>query len=295
MESEEDVVIGDLHCHTKLSDGSVGIEELISIAKKSKLDCIAITDHDTLAGTVRGKVIGERQGLKVIPGVELSSFDYKRGRKVHILCYLSDSPDRLEGLCKRTSMARRKAGQIMTMKVMQKYPLTAEHIMKRAAGSTNLFKQHIMHALMDVGYTSTVFGELYEKLFSKDSPENISFPVKYPDVFEVMENIHDAGGIAVLAHPAAYDSFELIDELIPAGLDGIEVWHPRNSEQDREKLLAIAQANGLLTTGGTDFHGMYNAKPLPLGTCCTPEESLEALLSYKAKRRKMMKKTAVNA
>lgn len=282
-------MIGDLHCHTKLSDGSVGIDEIISIAKKSNLDCIAITDHDTLAGTERAKVIGERQGLKVIPGVELSAYDYKRKRKVHILCYLSDSPDRLEGLCKRTSMARKKAGQIMTMKVMQKYPITASHVMKKATGSTNLFKQHIMHALIDAGFTSTVFGELYQELFGANSPDNISFPVKYPDVFEVMENIHQAGGIAVLAHPPVYDSFDLINELIPVGLDGVEVWHPRSTPEERERLLKIAAFNNLLTTGGTDFHGMYSSKPLPLGTCCTPADSMEALLSYKARRGKQKK------
>ncbi len=281
---------GDLHCHTKLSDGSVGIEELISIARKSNLDCIAITDHDTLAGTVRGKVIGERQGIKVIPGVELSSFDYKRGRKVHILCYLCDTPNRLEGLCKRTSMARKRVGQIITVKVIQKFPVSAEHIMKCAAGSTNLYKQHIMHALMDAGYTATVFGELYQQLFSKDSPDYISSPVKYPDVYEVLDSIHDAGGIAVMAHPAEYDSFDLIEELVPAGLDGLEVWHPRAGEEERKRILAIAERYDLLTTGGTDFHGMYTSSPLPLGTCRTPEESLDALLNYKTKKRREQKK-----
>ena len=63
----------DLHCHTKLSDGSVGIEDLIVIAQKSGIDTIAITDHDCLAGTVRGKVIGKRYGVNVIPGVEISA------------------------------------------------------------------------------------------------------------------------------------------------------------------------------------------------------------------------------
>ena len=92
----------DLHCHTKLSDGSVGIEDLIVIAQKSGIETIAITDHDCLAGTVRGQVIGKRYGVNVIPGVELSAFDNEAGKKVHILCYLADTPDRLEGLCKRT-------------------------------------------------------------------------------------------------------------------------------------------------------------------------------------------------
>lgn len=96
----------DLHCHTKLSDGSVGIEDLIVIAKKSGIDTIAITDHDCLAGTVRGQVIGKRYGVNVIPGVEISAFDFDAGKKVHILSYLADAPNRLEGICKRTSVAR---------------------------------------------------------------------------------------------------------------------------------------------------------------------------------------------
>lgn len=71
----------DLHCHTKLSDGSVGIEDLIVIAQKSGIETIAITDHDCLAGTVRGQVIGKRYGVNVIPGVELSAFDNEAGKK----------------------------------------------------------------------------------------------------------------------------------------------------------------------------------------------------------------------
>ena len=71
---------GDLHCHTKLSDGSLGIEDLVLLAKKKGIETIAITDHDCLAGTVRGKIIGDRYGVNVIPGVELSSRDEKTGK-----------------------------------------------------------------------------------------------------------------------------------------------------------------------------------------------------------------------
>ncbi len=71
---------GDLHCHTKLSDGSLGIEDLVLLAKKKGIETIAITDNDCLAGTVRGKIIGDRYGVNVIPGVELSSRDEKTGK-----------------------------------------------------------------------------------------------------------------------------------------------------------------------------------------------------------------------
>ena len=78
----------DLHLHTRLSNGSLGIEDLVLLAKKRGVTTIAITDHDCLAGTVRGKVIGERHGVTVIPGVELSAYDSKHGKNVHILAYL---------------------------------------------------------------------------------------------------------------------------------------------------------------------------------------------------------------
>ena len=84
---------GDLHCHTRLSDGTLGIEDIINFAKKKGLETIAITDHDCLAGTVRSKIIGARHGIQVIPGVELSATDEKNDKNIHILCYLPDSPD----------------------------------------------------------------------------------------------------------------------------------------------------------------------------------------------------------
>ena len=69
---------GDLHCHTKLSDSSMGIDDLIVLAQKRGVDTIAITDRDCQAGTVRAKIIGERRGVTVIPGVEISAYDSKR-------------------------------------------------------------------------------------------------------------------------------------------------------------------------------------------------------------------------
>lgn len=285
----------DLHCHTRLSDGTMGIEDLIILAQKSKIETIAITDHDCLAGTVRGKLIGERHGVKVIPGVELSAYDYERNAKVHMLCYLPESPNRLEGLCRRTSMARKRAGQMMLVKAAAKFPISTEYVLKCATGSTNIFKQHIMQALMDAGYTGELYGKLYEDLFSAQSEESIVSKVKYPDVFEVLEAIQEAGGIAVLAHPGLYDNYALIPELVEAGLDGLEVWHPRHDAGDIDRLENIAAHYDLLMTGGTDFHGAYSYRPITLGACGTSKEHLDKLLGYKAKKRRLQKKAAAQS
>ncbi|MGN0522485.1 MAG: PHP domain-containing protein [Eubacterium sp.] len=285
----------DLHCHTKLSDGSVGIEDLIVIAQKSGIDTIAITDHDCLAGTVRGQVIGKRYGVNIIPGVELSAFDNEAGKKVHILCYLADKPDRLEGLCKRTSVARKRAGQIMMLKVASRFPISTDFIINHASGSTNLYKQHIMHALMDAGYTNEIFGDLFNALFSSESATNILAPTKYPDVKEVIEEVHGAGGIAVLAHPAFYNNFDEIEKYIEMGIDGIEVWHPSATDEQIEILSKICKSNKLLLTGGSDFHGIYGAKTVTLGTCMTPDEHLDKLMSYKAKKKRAQRKAEKEA
>ena len=282
----------DLHCHTRLSDGTLGIDDLIILAKNSGVTTLAVTDHDSLAGTVRATIIGERHGINVIPAVEFSATDSKRKAKAHILCYLPDTPERLEGLCKSNSEKRKRAARIMVAKVANKFPVTPELIMKCATGSTNIYKQHIMQALMECGYTTTIFGDLYNMLFTKESRINVLMESTYPEPAEIIEAIHEAGGIAVLAHPGFYNNFELLEELIPLGLDGVEVWHPENTPEQQELLINIAKKNDLLMTGGSDFHGAYNAYPIKLGEYGPDEDQIAKLLSYKAKKRRKMKRQA---
>ncbi len=270
----------------------MGIDNLIVLAKKQGVETIAITDHDCLAGNVRGKRIGEQYGIRVLPGVELSSTDHARGAKAHLLCYLPDSPDRLEGLCRRNLLESKKASQYMIVKTSVQYPVTPEFIIKCAAGSTGVYKQHIAHALMESGMTERIYGDLYMDLFSAESEKNVLREANYPEPKDVLDAIHDAGGIAVLAHPALYNNMELLDELIAQGLDGVEVWHPSADAETVERLQKIAKKNGLLMTGGSDFHGMYGVGGVSIGTCLTPDDHLDALLSYKARKRRKLARAA---
>ncbi len=280
----------DLHCHTRLSDGSMSIDSLVVLAKKQGIKTIAITDHDCLAGNVRGKRIGDQFDINVIPGVELSSTDSKRNQKAHIICYLPDSPDRLEGLCRRNLLQSKKASQFMILKAAARFPVTPDFIIKCASGSTGVYKPHIMHALMESAVTDKIFSDLYTELFSKESPSNIVYDATYPEPSEILTAIHDAGGIAVLAHPTLYNSYELLDELIELGLDGVEVWHPSANEDDIAYLTQKAKKSGLLMTGGSDFHGMYGKDCNTIGSTLTPDENLDALLSYKSRKRRQQAK-----
>ena len=269
---------GDLHCHTRLSDGTLGIEDLINFAKKKGLETIAITDHDCLAGTVRSKIIGARHGIQVIPGVELSATDKKNEKNVHILCYLPDSPDMLEGLCKRNSLARKKASHFMMLQTAKRFPVSTDFITKCATGSTNLYKKHIMQALIECGYADSFNGELYNTLFTKESEDNILVVPKYENVKDVIEAVHTAGGIAILAHPYASNCVNELEEYIEYGIDGIEVFHPSANEEQQAFLKKFAQKHKLLSTGGSDFHGLYNTYKVSLGDYATPDDCLHALL-----------------
>lgn len=279
------MMAGDLHCHTRISDGSMGIEELIAISKRRGLTAISVTDHDTTAGATRAVIIGKRQQLNVIHGVELSARDPQRdNRLLRILCYQCDVPDRLEGLCRRTGEGRRKAATEMIRKVMRYYPITPDLIVRCATGSTNVFPQHIMHALMDAGYADSIFGELYQKLFSPEQGTALVEP-EYPDMREVVELIHSAGGIAVLAKPVGTGE-DILQELVSLGLDGLEAVYPGCSEEDTARLTDYARERGLLVTGGSDFHGMYSAPARPVGSTTISDEDVQALMSYKDKMHK---------
>ena len=287
---------GDLHCHTRLSNGSMGIEEIIALAKCRGVETIAITDHDCLAGTVRAKIIGERNGVTVIPGVELSAVDGLTGEILHILCYLPDFPDRLEGLCHKNSAARKRAAQYMMIKAAQRYPVTGEIIKRCATGSTNLYEQHIMHALIECGVADSFYGDVYEELFSPDSETNILVKPAYSEVGEVIEAMDAAGGLAVLAHPAlCADKDALLDRLVEMGINGVEVWCPTADEALVSSLTAYAKKHKLLMTGGSDFRGLYNKEAISIGSYVTPKTQLSELLSFKARQRRLQKKTAAEA
>ena len=256
-------MIGDLHCHTKLSDGSLGIEDIIVQAKRTGIDFISITDHDTMSSISRAKILGERHGVHTLPGVELSAWDKTRNCKVHILCYAPQKPDRLEGVCIKACEIRKTCAKEMVENVMKKYPITEESVLKHATGSKSIFKQHIMHALIDYGYTTHFYGKLNNELF----------------------NLKTGSCIVEREYPAYYDSLELLEELAQKGkLDGVEAYHYTADKETRKKILEIAEKYNLIVTGGSDFHGLYNAKPTYIGSNTTDKENLDRIFKLANKK-----------
>ena len=180
----------------------------------------------------------------------------------------------------------------MMLKTAQRYPITTEFVVKCATGSTNIFKVHIMQALIENGFADRIYGDLYKELFSSDVEGNINHVPDYEDVFDILKQIHEAGGIAVLANPQRCKNKNLLDELVEAGLDGIEVYTPDMTEEDKEYFIKYAKKNKILTTGGSNFKGLYNKSVLSVGDCDLPDECVQELNSYKAKKKKLERKKA---
>ena len=139
-----------------------------------------------------------------------------------------------------------------------------------------------MRALIDYGYALEFYGELDRELFN---PEVGSCYVEreYPDVRFVIDLIHTARGVAVMAHPAQYDNIELLEELAKEHkIDGVEIGHYSADEAYRHELNALADKYELIRTGGSDFHGLYNCVPTHLGSETTPKEELDRILRLAA-------------
>lgn len=277
-------MICDLHCHTKLSDGSLGIEEIISQAKRTGIDWLSITDHDTTASFSRADIIGQREGVKILHGIELSAWDKEQGKKVHILCYAPQKPNRLEVLCMKSCEIRKECGKEMIAKVMEKFPITLESVLRHTTSSKSIFKQHIMRALIDYGYALEFYGGLDHELFNRENG-TCYVEREYPDVNVVIDLIHTAKGVAVMAHPAMYDNIELLEKLAKTGkIDGVEIGHYSADENYRRELNAIADRYELIKTGGSDFHGLYNAVPTHLGSESTTKENLDRIIKLTKKK-----------
>lgn len=269
------ILAADMHCHTNRSDGSDSPEYVIRLARQLGLSALAITDHDTYAADCDAEGLGKKLGIRVINGVECSTFDHVRGHKVHILCYNIKHRDAVDELLATITRNRTEATLRMLEKVSRLYPITEEMVMESVSDSGFIGKQHISLALMKAGYSSEMYGDLYRTLFNRRTG-SCHVPVRQVDSLEAMKYLRESGGVIVMAHPSVYNSITTMSDLIHAGIHGIEIHHPRNTQEHKAIIRQAAADNGLLLTGGTDFHG-YFAEEIqrhPLGSFTASDEML---------------------
>jgi len=250
----------DLHVHTHFSDSNFSVRRTMELAQKRGLDCIAITDHDTVAGVPMALALGQSLGVKCLPGVEISGFDFQRQKKAHILGYTFclDAPSITE-LCSPL-LKRRRENALWQIEMLIKlgYSITLDEVLEKSQHSASIYKPHLLAVLLEKGYGQSDYHTLYQTLFSKGAP--CAREILYVDVRDAIRAVKNDGGIAIFAHPGQQDSFDLIDELWECGLDGIELHHCDNSSEDKERILTLAKRRPMILTAGSDFHGNYGSK-----------------------------------
>lgn len=271
----------DLHTHSAYSDGTDTPAELVAMAEKQGLKALALTDHDTVAGVPELLAAAEKTSVEVVPGIELSA-DWEKGT-MHVLGYFIDhTHPALQEKIERLREGRDKRN-VEILKKLNKlgYRLLWEDIEKQA-GRGVVGRPHIAAALVERGRMKSKKA-VFDLLLAKGRPGYVDRE-RYP-AGECIDFIRQAGGVAVLAHPATIHLPDeqlriLIGELKECGLGGIETYYAEHRPENIRKFTKWAEELNLVCTGGTDFHGM-NSPDLKLGRgfgkLRVPDEALEQL------------------
>ncbi|MEO7715994.1 MAG: PHP domain-containing protein [Capsulimonas sp.] len=267
----------DLHAHTTASDGSLTPTELVDKAADLGLQALAVTDHDTIAGLAEAQIAAQKRNLELVPGVELSVED--DGGRFHLLGYLFDPENEaLAGALVRLRASRARRNEEMAAKMAELgLPVTMDDVRAEAGEDAEVIaRPHFARALLKKGIVNSV-QDAFDRFLATGKPLYQPKDVLTPR--DAVALIHGAGGLAVIAHPGliplndAALAARIASLASEAKIDGIEAYYSQHGPAQTERFLKSAEENGLLVTGGSDFHGIpkphvplgivYNNRPAP--------------------------------
>jgi predicted metal-dependent phosphoesterase TrpH len=262
----------DLHLHTCYSDGTYSPSELAVHAREQGLAAVSLTDHDTVEGCVSMAQACEQEGIEFIPGTELTA--EVDGTELHLIGYLIDINDaQLQQEMARFQSVRQERIREMVARLNRlNIPLQAEAVFALASCQSP-GRPHVGRALVQGGFCSSM-DEAFERFLKKHRPAWV--PKCKISAASAIELIHQAGGVAVLAHPGLNRNDAVIPTLVSERLDGLECYHSRHTAAACEHYAQVAQEQGLLVTGGSDCHGLNKGKPL-IGSIKLPYEHVVQL------------------
>lgn len=263
----------DLHTHSRISDGTQPVTELVAEIAATGLTGFALTDHDTTAGWPEAANQAQKHGLDFLPGTEVSCST--QGASVHLLSYLHDPTHQaLLTEIHRARESRVNRAQLMVERLAEDYPLTWQIVLEHVHEGATVGRPHIADALVTVGAVAHR-SEAFETILTTRSTYYV--PHYAVDPVKAVELVRAAGGVPIMAHPKASSrgklvSDEIIYAMIDAGLAGFEVYHRDNPPEGRTWLLQVAAEHNLLVTGASDYHGA--GKPNRLGENTTDPETV---------------------
>jgi predicted metal-dependent phosphoesterase TrpH len=240
----------DLQTHTTASDGALRPALVVEAAKAAELFAIAITDHDTIDGLAEATETGAALGVRIVPGVELSThFD---GEELHLLgLHLSDLGSMRHALGELREGRIERALRIVDTLNRSGVPVTMESVLREAAEGA-VGRPHVARAMVAGGWVRD-FREAFDKWLGWGRAAYM--PKAQFDVADGIALVHRAGGIAVWAHPGDSATSVRVGRLADVGLDGVEVLHPSHPPSLSQKLFETVEKLGLVPSGGSDWHG----------------------------------------
>ncbi len=275
----------DLHTHSTASDGTLAPAEVVRAAHAAGLTALALSDHDSVEGVAEALAAGHTLGVTIVPALELSA-EHETGLSVHILGYFIDHTDSelLAYLAELRGVRRSRARRMVDALRADGYEIDFDDVMARSDGGA-VGRVHVAQALVAAGRVTSIRAA-FGTLIGEGRPYYVRKPV--PEPTEVIATVRNAGGLAVLAHPAVNDTAHLAEELAAAGLEGLEALHGQHTAAECEEIARLATRLNLVVTGGSDFHG-ENAGHTALGTGNVPESVLDALLERAGDRARRLR------
>jgi predicted metal-dependent phosphoesterase TrpH len=262
----------DLHLHTNFSDGTFTPEELVVQAQKNGLVCIALTDHDTVEGCARAAAACAPVKIEFIPGTELTA--EHDDTEVHLLGYFLDTqnPVLLEEIGRFQAVRKQRIYEMVSRINELGVALPVEKVFE-LANCQSPGRPHVARALVKAKLVRNL-DDAFERFLKKGRPAWV--PKSKMSARQGVDLIHQAGGLAVMAHPGLNRTDDIIPALVDAGLDGIECYHSKHSSTLTARYLEFADKFNLLVTGGSDCHGFSKIRPL-IGSVRLPYERVEML------------------
>ncbi|HKI81625.1 MAG TPA: PHP domain-containing protein [Pseudodesulfovibrio sp.] len=256
----------DLHTHTTVSDGTLTPTELVKLARESGLDAIAVTDHDTFQGVPEAMEAGEKHGIEVIPGAELSLESPGGAGWIHVVAlWLPEQADELKKAFDWVIEGRANRNHEIVEKLRKLgVNITYEAVAARAGGTIG--RPHFAQELMALGVVSSM-DEAFKVWIGDNGRAYVPKRKLSPEqAFSILNNI---GATSILAHPFALklsykETEKVVRRLMDLGLDGMEVLYSEHSPADTKAFGEMADRLGLLHSGGSDFHGT-NKPDIKLG------------------------------
>ncbi len=281
---KQPVVFADLHTHSSVSDGTLSPAMLVEKAESIGLSAIGITDHDTINGILEAKEASKGKNIKVVAGTELSCGKPGQEKSVHVLgLFVSPEESKLSRILdKQRELRHVRALKILNLLREQGFNMDELENWFKSEPNRVLGRPHLAHFLEDKGYVKN-FDEAFKKYLTCGCPAYV--PKDYIEYNEAIDAIHDAGGIAVIAHPGLIPNWEETWKTIKdLPWDGIEVFYIEHKNKDVESFYKIAQERKIASTGGSDYHGDYGKHLDRLGQGGLSKEQFEKLLEYCAAR-----------